>query len=47
MIILRGVPFPLPAGKRIETAPLAGKNRTLFSNYYIFKRVNFYDFHAI
>ena len=31
MIIVRGAPFLLPAGKRIGTAQLAGKKKHLFS----------------
>ena len=47
MIIVRGVPFLLPAGKDIRTAQLAGKKRTPFSKNKIFKSVHFFYFHAI
>ena len=47
MIILKGVPFLLPAGKRIGTAQLAGKKRTPFSKNKIFKCDYFFDFNAL
>ena len=43
MIIVKGVPFLLPADKRIGTAQLAGKKRTLFFQKKKFKRVHFFD----
>ena len=47
MIILKGVPFLLPAGKGIGTAQLTGKKRTPFSKNKIFKDDYFSDFHAL
>ena len=47
MINLKGVPFLLPAGKRIGTAQLAGKKRTPFSKNRIYKGDYFFDFHAL
>ena len=47
MIILKGVPFLLPAGKRIGTGQLAGKKRTPFLKNKIFKGDYFFDFHAL
>ena len=47
MIILKGVPFLLPADKWIGTAQLAGKKRTTFSKNKIFKGDYFFDFHAL
>ena len=37
MIILKGIPFLLPAGKRIGTAQLAGKKEHLFQRNRIVK----------
>ena len=47
MVILKGVPFLLPAGKRIGTAQLAEKKITPFSTNKIFKGDYFFDFHAL
>ena len=47
MIILIGVPFLLPAGKRIVIAQLAGKKRTPFSKNKIFKGDYFFDFNTL
>ena len=47
MIILKVVPFLLPAGKRIGTAQLAGKKRTPFSKNKIFRGDYFFDFHTL
>ena len=46
MIIVTGVPFLLPASKRIGIAQLVGKKRTPVSKNKIFKR-NFYSFYTI
>ena len=47
MIVLKGVPFLLRAGKRVGTAQLAGKKRTPFSKNKIFKGDYFFDFYAL
>ena len=47
MIILKGVPFLLPAGRRIGIAQLAGNKRTPFSKNIIFKGDYIFDFHAL
>ena len=46
-MILKGVPFLLPAGKRIGRAQLAGEKRTPFPKNKIFKGDYFFDFHVL
>ena len=47
MIILIGAPFLLPAGKRIGTAELAGKNEHFFSKNKLFKYDYFFNFDTL
>ena len=46
MIVVRGVPFPLPPGPGIGTIQLAGENKKkhFVSEHMIFKRVHFLIF---